>query len=121
MGLPTDSVVKVNVPPPSSFDQASIGLGFCDSMRSPLSESGRASHDCILSREYHGKGRLEGGATKTNARTHPSRLLFFLAQAPLALKGAKDGAPGSSTRISWSLRAGKGAWATDAGLKPGAT
>src|SRR6266566_2006306 len=41
MGSPTDSLVKVNVPPPSAFDQESIGLGFCDSMRCPLSESGR--------------------------------------------------------------------------------
>src|SRR6266566_5094186 len=78
MGLPTDSVVKVNVPPPSSFDQASIGLGFCDSMRCPLSESGRL---VALSR------------TSDPVVLHPS------------------------TRISWRLRTGKGACATDAGLK----
>src|SRR6266568_3425444 len=81
MGLPTDSVVKVNVPPPSAFDQESIGLGFCDSMRSPLSESGRL---VALSR------------TSDPVVSHPS------------------------TRISgacWRLRAGKGACATDAGLK----
>src|SRR6266699_579862 len=93
MGLPTDSVVKVNVPPPSSFDQASIGLGFCDSMRSPLSESGRASHDCILSREYHGKGRLEGGATKTNARTHLRDFFFFWRKRSLRRRARRMGHP----------------------------
>src|SRR5438445_2228388 len=90
MGLPTDSVVKVNVPPPSSFDQASIGLGFCDSMRCPLSESGPASHDCILSREST-TGRAAWKAALQDPMQGPTLRDFFFFGASSACAEGREG------------------------------
>src|SRR5437879_3380315 len=67
-------------------------------MRSPLSESGRASHDCILSREST-TGRAAWKAALRKPMQGPTfATSFFLAQAELALKGAKDGAPAKQGR-----------------------
>src|SRR6266705_6649441 len=90
IGFPTASVVKINVPPASAFDQASIGLGFCDSMRSPLSESGRASHDCILSREST-TGRAAWKAALQKPMQGPTLRDFFFFGASSACAEGREG------------------------------